>query len=305
MRIVTYKLNNSAADYRMGFMRGDKVVDLGKATEYMQAQLKQPERTFICPADPVSFYQGGLLNFELAKKVEQFYQAKHLNEYSFSRHDVKLGPPVTRPEKIICIGTNYRDHVKEMKSEVPQHPVLFAKFINALIGPDDEIVKSKKTTKLDYEVELVIVMGAQATDVAETDALNYIAGYTIGNDISARDLQKRTPQWLQGKSLDRSTPIGPWLVTADELVDPGHLKLTSKVNGYERQSGNTNQLIFNIPYLISFISSLMTLEPGDIILTGTPDGVGFAQNPPTFLQVGDEVELEIEGIGLLKNKIIE
>ncbi|WP_369403454.1 fumarylacetoacetate hydrolase family protein [Gracilibacillus boraciitolerans] len=183
-------------------------------------------------------------------------------------------------------------------------PVLFSKFNNALIGPEDEIYKSDATEKLDYEVELAVVIGAKASKVKKEDALDYIAGYTIGNDISARDLQKRTPQWLQGKSLDHTTPIGPWIVTTSEINDPGNLSIKSYVNGEPRQSSNTKQLIFDVQYLIEFISNLMTLDPGDIILTGTPGGVGMAMNPPKFLEADDLVTLEIDKIGKLENKVI-
>src|SRR5699024_8511347 len=167
------------------------------------------------------------------------------------------------------------------------------------------IEKPTLTHKLDYEAELAIVIGKEAFNVCKEEVYDYIAGYTIANDISARDLQKRTPQWLQGKPLDRSTPIGPWIVTSDDIVDPCNLSIRSFVNGEKRQDSNTRHFIFDIPNLIEFISHLITLDPGDIILTGTPDGVGVAMQPPQFLQDGDIISLEVEGIGKLENKIME
>ncbi|WP_067839479.1 fumarylacetoacetate hydrolase family protein [Amphibacillus sediminis] len=307
MKLVTYQDKTRRYSYRMGFVKDDCIIDLMEACRYMYRQQGNQDQAYIapslCPSDPTTFYQQGFRGIQEAQKVANYFQQAELTDYTYRRTEVKLGPPVIQPGKIICIGKNYRNHVKEMQSEIPEYPVLFAKFANALIGPDDEIRKSKQTTKLDYEVELAIVMGRQATAVSEAESLNYIAGYTIANDISARDLQKRTPQWLQGKSLDRSTPIGPWLVTTDEIPDPGKLMIKSSINGEKRQLSNTDQLIFSIPHLISFISSLITLEPGDLILTGTPDGVGFAQSPPSFLERGDIVEMEIEKIGKLSNVV--
>src|SRR5699024_6039845 len=180
-------------------------------------------------------------------------------------------------------------------SHIPEFPVLFAKFNNALVGPEDAIEKTPDTQKLDYEAELAIVVGKEASQVSQKDAYDYIAGYTIGNDISARDLQKRTPQWLQGKSLDRSTPIGPWIVTTDEISNPENINVRSFVNGELRQQSNTSHFIFNIPFLIEFISHLITLKPGDLIFTGTPDGVGMGMNPQQFLKSGDIVTLEVDG----------
>ncbi len=166
-----------------------------------------------------------------------------MEDIGYSREEVRLLTPVPEPSKIICIGKNYADHAAEMKSDVPEYPVLFAKFANSLIGPEDVIEKSPKTSQLDYEVELTAVIGKEASRVKRENALKYIAGYTIGNDISARDLQTRTPEWLQGKTLDRSTPVGPWIVTADEVGDPGDLTIQSQVNGNVRQSSSTSKLI--------------------------------------------------------------
>ncbi|GGM41715.1 hypothetical protein GCM10011351_29790 [Paraliobacillus quinghaiensis] len=307
MKFVTYKIKHTLSPYRTGFIHQDEIIDLQQAYQKMLIHTEQIDMAYtvktLLPSDPTDFLGLGKVAFDRAREAVTFVTNEQPTIESYARDQVILQSPVQNPSKIICIGTNYRDHVVEMKSEIPDYPVLFAKFANALIGPEAEIEKPNSTEQLDYEVELAVVIGKEAKEVEKTNALDYVAGYTIGNDVSARDLQKRTPQWLQGKTLDRSTPIGPCLVTTDELKDPSKLAITSRVNGEVRQVSNTSQLIFDVPYLISFISNLITLSPGDIILTGTPDGVGFAQKPPQFLQTGDIVTLEIEGIGVMENKV--
>ena len=205
--------------------------------------------------------------------------------------------------KIICVGHNYREHMLEMGREVPKYPVLFAKFANAIIGPEDDIPYYPISEQLDYEAELAFIVGKKARNVSEEDALNYVAGYTIANDVTYRDIQRRTIQWLQGKTVDGSAPMGPWIITADDLTDPSGLEISLSVNGEERQRSNTENLVFTVPKLVAFLSSLMTLEPGDIVLTGTPGGVGVAREPQAFLKEGDVVRIEIERIGVLENKV--
>ncbi|SFL68175.1 2-keto-4-pentenoate hydratase/2-oxohepta-3-ene-1,7-dioic acid hydratase (catechol pathway) [Gracilibacillus orientalis] len=303
MKLVNYQLKHPYAQNRIGVIEENKIIDLHAAQQELLEQNKIAADSHIIPADPHTFYEQANVHIKHAEALlEQI--TNHSTVHVFDRDEVVLKTPSPTPSKIICIGTNYADHVKEMGSELPEYPVLFSKFNNALIGPEADIHKSEATDKLDYEVELTVVIGEKASKVAREEALEYVAGYTIGNDISARDLQKRTPQWLQGKSLDHTTPIGPWLVTPSELADPSNLAVKSYVNGELRQSSNTEHLIFDISDLISFISNLITLDPGDIILTGTPDGVGFAMNPPKLLQSGDIVTLEIDKIGTLENKVI-
>lgn len=309
MKLVTYRPKQTLAPYRIGFLDGADVVDLQKAYQKLLTHTAQHDLAYtvhsLMPADPTCFYKLGKVAFERAKEASNLVLEEQIKVEKTPLESLDLGSPVTNPSKIICVGTNYKDHVVEMKADIPEYPVLFAKFSNALIGPHERIEKPTVTQQLDYEVELAVVIGKEAKEVSKEAALNYVAGYTIANDISARDLQKRTPQWLQGKTLDRSTPIGPWLVTTDELPDPSRLSIQSWVNGEQRQASNTKHLIFDVPYLISFISQLMTLDPGDIILTGTPHGVGFAQHPPKFLTKGDIVTLEIEGIGKMENEIVD
>ncbi|MGJ9457576.1 fumarylacetoacetate hydrolase family protein [Oceanobacillus sp. CF4.6] len=308
MKLISYQTKNKKT-WRIGCMVGDRVVDLQEA--YRQKLISYTEKDTLTaieqvfPAEPNKFFSIGNSVIEKAKEAYEYILSNSTEKFSYAKGEVNVGTPISSPSKIICIGKNYADHVAEMQSEIPDFPVLFAKFTNALIGPEDAIAKSASTNKLDYEVELTIVIGKEASKVKKADALEYIAGYTIANDVSARDLQKRTPQWLQGKTLDRTTPIGPWVVTPDEVGDPSNLAIKSYVNGEERQSSNTSHLIFDIPFLIAFISDLITLNPGDIILTGTPDGVGLAMNPPQFLKDGDIVAMEIEKIGRMENKVIE
>ncbi len=309
MKIVSYTEKNNEKAWRIGCLHEETIFDLQDA--YQKLLSWKPEKSSVLdidsifPADPTQFFKAG--NPLLAEaKAAYTFALQHIQKVkTFERSEVKLGTPVPNPGKIICVGRNYKEHAEEMKGNVPEYPVLFAKFANALIGPEDAIEKTTFTEKLDYEVELVAVIGKEASRVRQGDALEYIAGYTIGNDTSARDLQKRTLQWLQGKTLDKSTPIGPWVIPAEQIGDPARLSVKSYVNGEKRQASTTDKFIFSIPFLVSFISNIMTLEPGDMIMTGTPEGVGTAMNPPQYLQPGDVVALEIEHIGRMENTVIE
>ena len=211
--------------------------------------------------------------------------------------------PLHRPGKIVALGLNYQDHVEETGRDVPGFPVVFAKFPSSVIGPDDDIVIPRVSKKIDWEVELGIVIGNICTDVSEENAIDYVAGYTIVHDVSARDLQQSDGQWVRAKSIDTFCPMGPCIMTADELGNASELKMHTKVNGVIKQESNTSNLLFNVPQIVSYLSKSFTLEPGDVIATGTPSGVGFTRNPPEYLKPGDEVELFIEGIGYLRNKV--
>ncbi|GGJ90045.1 hypothetical protein GCM10007063_10870 [Lentibacillus kapialis] len=309
MRLLSYRIKGNPGPSRMGFLHGEKIIDLQKAwKKFKHANndndaANTADRFF--PADPMQFFTAGSRMIEQAQDVLIYAKYNRVDDISFSRDQVYLFTPLSSPGKIICVGKNYAAHAAEMDSNVPDYPVLFAKFANALIGPEDVIEKPKFVNKLDYEAELIAVIGKEASHVRRDKAFDYIAGYTIGNDMSARDLQKRTPQWLQGKTLDRSTPVGPWVVTPDEVGDVGNLAVRSYVNGEERQSATTQKLIFDIPFLIEFISSLVTLNPGDLIMTGTPDGVGMGMTPPQFVNDGDIVTIEIDNIGRIENKVKE
>jgi len=215
-------------------------------------------------------------------------------------------PAITTPEKIICVGLNYRKHADETNSPYPKEPILFNKFNNTLTGHKHNIKVPKTTGQLDYEVELGIVIGKTAKEVAKEDAFDYVFGYVTANDLSARDLQFRTGQWLLGKSCDGFTPVGPYLVTSDEIEDPDNLHLKTTVNGKVRQESNTSDMIFDCKEIISYISKHMTLSPGDLILTGTPEGVvlGEPEEERIYLKPGDEVSVEIENLGKLTNRFI-
>jgi 2-keto-4-pentenoate hydratase/2-oxohepta-3-ene-1,7-dioic acid hydratase in catechol pathway len=250
-----------------------------------------------------------LLNWEsgidVVRQIVQRYDKTPEGERIMTRplSSVTLDAPLSRPGKIVALGKNYLDHVEETGSEIPEFPVIFAKFPSSVIGPDDYISIPEISSKIDWEVELGIVIGKTCKGVSEKKSLEFVAGYTVINDISARDLQMNDGQWVRSKSLDGFCPMGPCIVTQDELGDASKLKMHTKVNGVIKQESSTSNLIFNVPKIISYLSKSFTLEPGDVIATGTPSGVGFVRNPPEFLKVGDKVEVYIEKIGYLRNKI--
>jgi 2-keto-4-pentenoate hydratase/2-oxohepta-3-ene-1,7-dioic acid hydratase in catechol pathway len=221
----------------------------------------------------------------------------------FSEASVTLRAPILHPQKVIGIGLNYRDHAEEARIPIPKTPLLFGMYANAIIGPDAPIVIPPATSQVDYEAELAVVIGTRARRVSVANALDHVAGYSIMNDVSARDLQFGDKQWTRGKSIDTFAPMGPCIVTRSELGDAGSLAIQLRLNGERLQNSNTRNLIFNVAALVSHISQTMTLEPGDVISTGTPAGVGYVRNPPVFLKPGDVVEIEIEGIGVLRNPV--
>jgi 2,4-diketo-3-deoxy-L-fuconate hydrolase len=219
--------------------------------------------------------------------------------------DVSLDCPIARPSKIICIGLNYADHAKETNATVPKEPIIFFKSTSAIIGPFDNVIIPKNSTKSDWEVELAVVIGKKASYVEEAEAMNYVAGYCLHNDLSEREFQlERGGQWVKGKSCDTFAPIGPLLATKDEIEDINKLRLWLKLNGQMMQDGTTANLIFKIPFLVSYLSQFMTLLPGDVISTGTPAGVGLGMNPQLYLKEGDVMELGIEGIGSSKQRVV-
>jgi len=216
----------------------------------------------------------------------------------------RLASPIPKPPKIVCIGLNYRDHAEEANLAIPSVPTVFAKFPTAVIGHRHPIVLPKNSTRPDYEAELAVVIGKGGRHIPEESWLDHVFGYTILNDVSARDFQMATSQWMIGKTFDTFAPIGPAIVTADEIEDPHQLAISLTLSGEVMQDSNTSNLIFKIPQLIAYLSSVFTLEPGDIIATGTPAGVGFVRKPPRYLKPGDEVTVRIEGIGELTNPVV-
>ena len=250
-----------------------------------------------------SDYDEKFFGSEGLKRLEDWLSV-HQYECPPIGDDIRLGSPIYRPSKIVCVGLNYAKHAQESGMEVPSEPVLFFKASSAIVGPFDEVILPKNSKKSDWEVELAIVIGAKASYVSEENAMDHVAGYVLHNDISEREYQlERLGQWVKGKSCDTFAPLGPFLATKDEIEDPHNLHLWLKLNGKTMQDSNTSDLIFGIPKLVSYISEFMTLLPGDVISTGTPFGVGLGLDPQMFLKGGDEMELGIKGLGVARQKV--
>ncbi len=295
MRLVTYEVDGH---WRAGIAIGDRVVDAAVVAE--AAQL---------PQDGTIDWTSNRSIIQIASddKVRLENAAHGLAESKSSVgliDQVHLGPPIPDPDKIICLGLNYRSHAEEAGFNAPTIPILFAKYRNALTGPTGPIRLPSVSNEIDYEGELAVVIGKPCKDVPSAEALSVVAGYMAFDDVSARDVQMRTSQWLSGKTLDTFAPCGPALVV-NEIRDPQVLNLATRVNGQTLQQSNTRMMIFSVAESIAYISRLMTLQPGDIIATGTPEGVGFKRQPPIFLHHGDVVEVELEGIGCLRNPVID
>lgn len=288
--IVSYRRHGS---WRAGVARGYHLLDIEALIPPAHESPSTVRTLLEAGADVVD---------KVLLDAERAFSAK--SEHMIPLEKVELGPPVPDPDKIICLGLNYHEHAREVKMEIPRVPTLFAKFRNSLSGPTSPIVLPRISTQIDYEGELVIVIGRRCKDVSEGEALSFVAGYTVMNDVSARDLQFQTTQWTAGKTLDTFAPMGPGIVPASFIADPQALQIVTRVNGAVLQSGNTRDMIFPMDRTISFLSSLMTLEPGDLISTGTPSGVGFKRKPPVYLRGGDVVEVEIKGIGMIRNPVI-
>lgn len=241
---------------------------------------------------------------ELLRRVSEGSQAGiEPGPRTFPLRDVRLLAPILRPGKIVCVGRNYAEHAREHGGEVPTQPLFFLKSTNTLCGPGDAIVIPPASSKVDYEAEMVVVIGKGGKNIPEEKAYQHVAGYMCMNDVSARDLQKADVQWFRGKSCDTFAPSGPWMVTQDEIPDPHQLRISLTLNGRTMQDSNTGNMIFSIPFLVSYLSRTMTWEAGDILSTGTPEGVGGARTPPVFLQPGDSVSVTVEKIGTLTNPV--
>jgi 2-keto-4-pentenoate hydratase/2-oxohepta-3-ene-1,7-dioic acid hydratase in catechol pathway len=287
MKFVTFERANArakASRAEAGVLAGDSVVGLAGAGF----------------DDMLSVLAGGP---EGRAKIENFvYNAPA--DSTFPLASVRLLAPIPRPPKLICVGLNYRDHAAEARQEIPKVPTIFAKFSNVVIGPDQPIVLPKNSRKPDYEAEFAFVIGTGGRHIPAHAWQRHVFGYTAFNDVSARDVQSATSQWMIGKSFDTFAPMGPYLVSADEIADPHALDISLRIGGETLQHSNTRELIFKIPDLVAHLSSVVTLEPGDVVATGTPAGVGFARKPPRYLQPGDEVIITIEGIGELRNPVV-
>lgn len=278
MRFVTFHHNNHT---HPGVVSGDKAVSLSSAGF----------------PSVLAIIEGGP---EALKRVKKAMETAP----SYPLADVKLLAPIPRPTKIICIGLNYRDHAIESKMEIPKTPTVFSKYPSCAIGKGESIVLPKNSEKPDYEGELALVIGKNGRHVPEERWRDYVFGYMNLNDVSARDFQMATSQWMIGKTFDTFAPMGPYLVTDDEVADPHNLDISLTINGETLQHSNTKELIFRIPDLIAYLSSVFTLEPGDVISTGTPSGVGFSYKPPRWLKPGDTVVVKVEGLGELSNTCV-
>jgi len=295
MRLLTYESNGH---WRAGVIVDEDVVDASIAA--MAADIGF-DSEWISNRQIIQLHEKQRSKFERA--AWDVASARNSELVVFPIETVRLGPPIPDPDKIICLGLNYNSHAEEAGLKPPEVPILFAKYRNALTGATSPIVLSKMSQEVDYEAELAVVIGKRGKDINVANALEHVAGYMAFHDVSARDLQFRAGQWLSGKTLYTFAPCGPSLVI-DEIDEPQNLNIATRLNGETLQNSNTKHMIFPVAETIAYISQLMTLEAGDIIATGTPEGVGFKRNPPIFLRDGDLVEVEIEGIGMLKNPVV-
>ena len=297
LRLVSYRTDRTAPTWRGGVASHHALIDLaeyaGAPTRSQAGETYSSVRSFLA-ASPDEQEQI------LAWATRQFDRGEQV----LSLDKVELGPPVPDPEKILCVGLNYPEHAAEAGADIPPVPTFFAKFRNSLVGPTSPVSLPAVSPFIDYEGELVVVIGKRCKHVVEQEALAYVAGYTICNDVSARDLQMQTSQWTAGKAIDTFAPMGPGIVLAADIPDPQALTLTTRVNGEIVQRESTSQMIFSVATTIAFLSSFMALEPGDLIATGTPSGIGARRQPPLFLRAGDIVEVEIEPIGMIRNQMV-
>ncbi|OEH54784.1 fumarylacetoacetate hydrolase [Oceanobacillus sp. E9] len=302
MRLLTFQHNEQA---KVGIQQKETVYDLQKLTEqFNQAN----DENLLMEYDLNDLDSLVIQNEEVMESIISVWQWAEKNIDSLSGvtykwEDVKILAPVNRPGKLVCVGNNYMDHCIEQDVEPPKKPMIFSKWASCIIGPDDAIKLPEESVQVDYEAELAVVIGKKGKNITEEEALDYVFGYTIINDVSARDIQFEDVQWVRGKSYDTFAPIGPVIVTKDEIEDPHQLDITLELNGEKLQDSNTTNLIFDIPYIISYLSKGFTFEPGDIIATGTPHGVGVFRDPQVFLKSGDTCTIEIENIGVLENTV--
>ncbi|MEF2096469.1 fumarylacetoacetate hydrolase family protein [Bacillus sp. CFBP9009] len=286
MKIATFSVQT---ELHIGLVKDDQIISLTALG---------PEEF---PACMKKFIERGS---ELRSRAEQLIEQRVNDDAIFKLSEVKILPPIAKPDKIICVGLNYFDHCKETGMKPPESPVIFSKYANAIAGHNDAIEIPINSTEVDFEAELAFVIGREAKHVSEEEADDYVFGYTIMNDISARDLQFQDGQWSRGKTADTFAPFGPVIVTKDEVGDPHNLAISLELNGEIMQDSNTSNLIFTVPKIISFLSQSMTLMPGDLIATGTPPGVGMGRNPKIWLKNGDRMNVSIEKIGTLSNHVI-
>ena len=299
MKLVRFSTNGQTP--RLGVLQGDRIADLqaslvasltrrgvSRASEIAAALVPNSTRAFL---------EGGPVAEDAVAGIKEWV--------TVPASSARLHAPITDPGKFICIGLNYRDHAEEANQPIPKEPPIFAKWSNAILDPNEPILRPRGSNQLDWEVELGVVIGKTARFVSKESALDYVWGYTIINDVSARDFQFIGSQWMAGKIPETFAPVGPYIADRTDIPDPHVLELKLWVNGKQMQGGNTKTFIFDVRYIVSYLSGLMTLSPGDLIATGTPPGVGFARKPPVFLQPGDTCRLEITGLGQIENPVKE
>lgn len=300
MRLVTYQLDDA---WRPGLLVDEMIVDTERAAQFAGLANDHSQRTSRLFAGNRQIIQHPPQTLQQLASAAQMLAAQGKG---IALAKTRLGPPIPDPEKLILIGLNYRDHAQEANQPLPKVPMVIPVYCNALAGPHDAVVLPKgHSDYVDYEGELAIVIGRRCKNVPEADALDCVVGAMVMNDVSARDMQQQSPQWAAAKMIDSFKPCGPALVLCDEIPDLGNLEVMTRVNGQKVQHSNTAQFIFSVPALVAYLSGLVTLEAGDIIATGTPPGVGFSRKPPLFLRNGDLVEVEIPGIGMIANHVIE
>jgi len=299
MKLVRFSSNGQSP--RVGVLQGDRIADLQASLAASLARRgvvrAQDIAATLVPASTREFLEGGAATQDAIASITEWITVPAAS--------ARLHAPIADPGKFICIGLNYRDHAEETGNAIPKEPPIFAKWSNAIIDPGEPILRPRGSKQLDWEVELGVVIGRPARYVAREQALDYVWGYTIINDASARDFQMLTSQWMAGKIFETAAPIGPYIADRTEVPDPHTLTLKTFVNGKQMQNGNTKTFIFDVRYLVSYLSNLITLMPGDVIATGTPPGVGLGMKPPVYLNAGDVVRMEITGLGTLENPVKE
>jgi acylpyruvate hydrolase len=297
MKLVRYSVNGQSP--RLGLLQGDRIADIQSsvaATLTRRGVVRAQEiAAALVPTSTRGFLEGGPAAQDAVASISEWVTVPAAS--------ARLHAPIADPGKFICIGLNYSDHAAETGNPVPKEPPIFAKWSNAIIDPGEPILRPRGSKQLDWEVELGVVIGRPARHVSREQALDHVWGYTIVNDASARDFQFLTTQWMAGKIFETAAPVGPYIADGSEVPDPHTLQLRTFVNGKQVQNGNTKTFIFDVRYLVSYLSGLMTLMPGDLIATGTPPGVGLGMKPPVFLNPGDVVRMEITGLGTLENPV--
>ena len=297
MKLVQFSVNGGSP--RLGILQGDRIADVQASVAASLAGRgivrAQEIAAALVPQSTRGFLEGGAATADAVAAVREWVTVPAAS--------ARLHAPITDPGKFICIGLNYRDHAEETNNPIPKEPPIFGKWAPSIVGPGEPILRPRGSKQLDWEVELGVVIGRTARFVSKEQALDYVWGYTIINDASARDFQFITTQWMAGKIFETAAPVGPYIADRAEIPDPHNLELKTFVNGKQMQKGNTKTFIFDVRYLVSYLSGLMTLSPGDLIATGTPPGVGLGMKPPVFMNPGDTCRVEITNLGSLENPV--